>query len=93
LVFNIEQVLADEGETGVFARLGWNDGHSESFAFTEVDRLLSFGGQLSGARWMRSEDRVGAALAIEGLSAPHRDYLAAGGTGFLLGDGRLEPQP
>ncbi|MBV9911665.1 MAG: carbohydrate porin [Sinobacteraceae bacterium] len=86
---NIEQALADEGETGVFARLGWNDGHTESFAFTEVDRLLSFGGQLSGAHWMRAEDRVGAAVAIEGLSAPHREYLAAGGTGFLLGDGRL----
>jgi carbohydrate-selective porin OprB len=86
---NVEQPLADEGETGMFARLGWNDGHTESFAFTEVDRLLSVGGQLSGAHWWRKEDRVGAAAAIEGLSDPHRDYLAAGGYGFLLGDGAL----
>ena len=28
-------------------------------------------------------------LYINGLSKPHRDYLAAGGQGFFLGDGRL----
>ncbi len=86
---NLEQPLADDGETGVFARLGWNDGKTESFAFTEVDNELSAGGQLSGARWQRSDDRLGVALVSEGLSAPHREYLAAGGSGFLLGDGRL----
>jgi carbohydrate-selective porin OprB len=81
---NVEQPLADEGETGAFARLGWNDGNTESFAFTEVDRLVSVGGQASGRHWTRTDDRVGAAVAIEGLSGPHRDYLAAGGSGFLL---------
>jgi carbohydrate-selective porin OprB len=86
---NVEQPLADNGNTGVFARLGWNDGHTEDFVFTEVDRLASVGGDLSGARWRRVEDCLGAAIAVEGLSAPHRDYLAAGGSGFLLGDGRL----
>ena len=87
---NVEQPLADDGETGAFARLGWNDGNTESFAFTEVDRLVSVGAQVSGRRWMRTDDRIGAAVAIEGLSGPHRDYLAAGGSGFLLGDGRLD---
>ena len=48
---NIEQAIADGGDTGGFARLGWNDGATESYAFTEADRSLSFGGQLSGARW------------------------------------------
>jgi high affinity Mn2+ porin len=86
---NVEQPLADDGETGVFARVGWNDGKTESFAFTEVDRLLSFGGQLSGNHWARADDRLGVAVAIEGLSDPHKDYLAAGGAGFLLGDGTL----
>src|SRR3954466_8248744 len=86
---NIEQPLADDGETGAFARLGWNDGRTESFAFTEVDRLISVGGQVSGRHWTRTDDRLGAALAVEGLSGPHREYLAAGGSGFLLGDGRL----
>jgi high affinity Mn2+ porin len=87
---NAEQPLADNGATGVFARLGWNDGRTEDFAFTEVDRLVSAGGELSGVRWQRADDVVGAAVVIEGLSGPHRDYLAAGGLGFLLGDGRLD---
>jgi carbohydrate-selective porin OprB len=86
---NLEQPIADEGETGVFARLGWNDGKTESFTFTEVDNEISVGGQLSGAHWRRPEDRLGLAVVSEGLSAPHREYLAAGGSGFLLGDGRL----
>jgi high affinity Mn2+ porin len=90
---NVEQPLADDGATGAFARLGWNDGKTESFAFTEVDRLVSVGGQVAGRNWTRADDRLGAALAVEGLSGPHRDYLAAGGSGFLLGDGRLDYGP
>ncbi len=86
---NAEQPLADQGESGVFLRFGHNDGNNESFAFTEVDQLLSVGGQLAGAHWRRAEDRFGIALLSEALSAPHRDYLAAGGCGFLLCDGRL----
>jgi len=86
---NAEQPLADGGATGIFARFGWNDGKTESFAFTEVDRLASFGGELSGSHWQRVDDVVGVAIADEGLSAWHREYLAAGGLGFLLGDGRL----
>jgi high affinity Mn2+ porin len=90
---NAEQPLADEGESGVFARLGWNDGRTESFAFTEVDRQFSFGGQLALGRWHRPQDRAAIAFVTEGLSGPHRDYLAAGGFGFLLGDGRLNYAP
>jgi high affinity Mn2+ porin len=86
---NAEQPLADAGETGLFLRLGWNDGKTEDFAFTEVDREVSLGGQLAGGHWRRDDDRLGAGLAIEGLSDPHRAYLAAGGSGFALGDGRL----
>lgn len=86
---NLEQPLADEGETGVFVRLGWNDGKNESFAFTEVDNQASVGAQVSGVHWRRAEDRFGSALVSEGLSSPHRDYLAAGGSGFVLGDGQL----
>ena len=86
---NGELPLGDDGETGVFARLGWNDGRHESFVFTEVDRLMSAGGQLSGRRWHRTDDALGIAGVIDGISAPHRNYLAAGGNGFLLGDGAL----
>jgi hypothetical protein len=86
---NIEQPLADEGDTGLFARIGWNDGLTESFAFTEVDRIFTVGGQVAGSYWSRPQDRLGAGLAIGGLSGDHRSYLAAGGLGFLLGDGGL----
>jgi hypothetical protein len=91
--FNAEQPLGDEGNSGVFLRLGWDDALTEDFMFTEVDRLLSLGGQLSGVHWRRASDRVGVGMVIEGLSEPHRDYLAAGGYGFILGDGRLNYHP
>ena len=45
-------------DLGAFLRAGWNDGRTEDFAFTEVDQLASFGGQLSGTRWSRSDDRL-----------------------------------
>jgi len=86
---NAEQPLADDGDTGLFMRWGWNDGKQETFAFTEVDSVESFGAQLAGSHWGCGEDRAAVALVSESLSAPHRDYLAAGGSGFLLGDGRL----
>jgi high affinity Mn2+ porin len=73
----------------VFARAGWNEGHHESFAYTEVNDSAQAGGDLTGAWWSRSQDRVGVAVVSNGLSAPHRDYLALGGLGFLLGDGSL----
>jgi len=86
---NMELQLADDGATGVFARIGWNDGRNESFAFTEADRAASIGAQLSGVHWGRPQDRLAVALAANGISHDHRDYLAAGGSGFLIGDGRL----
>lgn len=90
---NFEQALGDDGNTGVFGRWGWNDGRTESFAFTECDRTFCLGGQLSGARWHRPQDRWALALVQNELSAAHRDYLAAGGSGFQLGDGRLRYGP
>jgi hypothetical protein len=73
----------------VFARAGWNEGHNESFAYTEVNNSAQAGGDLSGALWNRSLDRLGVAFVSNGLSTPHREYLALGGQGFLLGDGAL----
>ena len=86
---NIEQPITDDGETGVFLRAGWNDGKTESFAFTEIDSTLAAGMWLSGANWGRADDRVGVAFVSNGLSRAHRDYLAVGGSGFVLGDGAL----
>ena len=86
---NGELPLADGGDTGLFMRAGWNDGRSESFVFTEADRALSGGFQLSGARWGRKQDHLSVGVAINGLSSPHREYLERGGSGFVLGDGAL----
>lgn len=90
---SIEQPLADDGETGMFARAGWSDGANESFAFTEVDRHLSLGLQVSGAHWGRSADRFAIAGLQHGIVDVHQRYLAAGGVGFLLGDGTLTYGP
>ena len=87
---NFELPLADDGETGLFARAGWNDGRTESFAFTEVDRTFTIGMQISGTRWRRADDHLAVGFGVNGLSSDHRDYLAAGGSGFLLDDGRLD---
>jgi high affinity Mn2+ porin len=77
------------GPLGVFLRAGWNDGHTQTFCFTAIDRSLSIGAQLEGATWGRPGDVVGAGIAVGGLSSSHAAYLAAGGTEFQLGDGAL----
>jgi high affinity Mn2+ porin len=77
------------GGVGCFARASFNDGQNESWAFTEIDHSLAIGAIHSGARWGRERDEAGAALVVSGLSAAHRSYLAAGGYGFLIGDGAL----
>jgi high affinity Mn2+ porin len=78
---------------GIFGRLGWNDGKTESFAFTAIDRLATFGVSLKGSRWHRPEDTVATELTISGLSAVHAQYLAMGGYDFLIGDGALRYGP
>jgi len=90
---NLEQPLSEDGDTGLFARLGWNDGATETFAYTEADWSLSLGAQIGGAGWRRGDDRVGVGVAANGLSDAHADYLAAGGLGFELGDGKLSYRP
>jgi len=93
VTLNLEQPIANDGETGLFARLGWNDGQTETFAYTEAEWTASVGAQVSGASWRRPWDRVGAAAGANGLGDPHADYLARGGLGFELGDGRLHYRP
>lgn len=87
----LEVPLGDEA--GLFLRASRHNGQSETYAFTEIDRQLALGGQFTGAAWGRSQDRWGVAWAANGLSRPHRSYLAAGGLGFFLGDGRLNYGP
>jgi len=88
---NVEQELAKD--VGVFGRLGSNDGKTESFAFTAIDRLAEVGLSVGGARWKRPHDTVATALIVSGLSAVHAQYLARGGVDFLIGDGGLRYGP
>jgi carbohydrate-selective porin OprB len=88
---NAEQNLTPD--TGIFARASWNDGASETFAFTEIERSLSAGAVMKGRAWNRGDDTVGIAFVRNGLSSAHRDYLAAGGHGAFIGDGKLNYRP
>jgi high affinity Mn2+ porin len=88
---NVEQEIAKG--IGVFGRLGWNDGKTESFAFTAIDRLAQAGISVDGARWGRPHDTVATALTLSGLSAVHQQYLERGGYDFLIGDGALRYGP
>jgi high affinity Mn2+ porin len=88
---NMDQEIVKD--VGVFGRLGWNDGKTESFAFTAIDRLATGGASFGGSRWGRPNDTVATELTVSGLSAVHADYLAHGGLDFLIGDGRLRYGP
>ncbi len=72
-----------------FARVSANDGATETWAFTEVDRSLAIGVVQSGARWKRPADNLGVAALGSLLSPQHRAYLAGGGYGYIIGDGEL----
>jgi high affinity Mn2+ porin len=85
--FNLEQAVTDT--LGVFARAGFANGDIEPYDFTDIDRTLSGGFSLNGKGWGRESDTVGVAGIVNAISAEHRRYLAAGGIGILIGDGRL----
>jgi high affinity Mn2+ porin len=84
---NLEQNLTRN--VTAFARWGWDDGRTESFAFTEIDSTFAEGVGVNGAKWHRKQDRAGIAFVSNGIKKDHQNYLANGGDGFLLGDGRL----
>lgn len=84
---SIEQELTDD--LGLFSRMGWNDGHSESWSFTEIDSTFAMGFVRKGTRWARPQDTCGIGFVCNGISVPHRNYLASGGYGFIIGDGAL----
>ena len=88
---NMEQGITSD--IGIFARLGWNDGKTESFAFAAIDRLATGGISITGQRWRRRFDTAGTEFTVSGISGVHRLYLTRGGHDFLLGDGRLRYGP
>lgn len=88
---NIEQEIARDA--GFFVRLGWNDGKTQDFAFTAIDRLASGGISVKGVRWKRKDDVAATSFTAGGISGVHAVYLARGGLDFLIGDGRLNYAP
>ncbi len=87
LAANLEQELAPD--LGGFVRASLNSGDKEAYEFTEINRSLAAGLSLQGQRWQRPEDTVGVAALVNALSPNARAYFAAGGTGILIGDGRI----
>ena len=85
--FNFEQFLAVNVKA--FGRFGWNNGKTESFAYTEVDQTVEAGIGLYGPLWKRKYDKAGLLFVTNGIAADHQFYLQHGGLGFILGDGSL----
>jgi hypothetical protein len=84
---NLEQNLTRN--LTAFGRFGWNNGKTESFAYTEVDQTFAGGIAAYGGLWRRRYDRAGFAMVTNAICKDHQMYLADGGLGFLLGDGAL----
>jgi high affinity Mn2+ porin len=84
---NVEQAI--NKDVGAFGRVSWNDGKNEILSFTDVDRSVSGGVAVKGRSWGRAGDTFGLGGAVNGLSSAHRDFLAAGGLGLIIGDGAL----
>jgi hypothetical protein len=84
---NLEQNLTRN--VTAYARWGWDNGKTESFAYTEIDLTFNQGVGFNGALWHRKQDRAGIAVVTNGIKKDHQVYLADGGLGFLLGDGGL----
>ena len=72
-----------------FFRIGWNNGKTASWAFTEIDNSASLGLRYFGIGKGRMADNIGLAFVSNGISSIHREFLNIGGYGFIIGDGKL----
>jgi high affinity Mn2+ porin len=80
-------------DVGLFFRASQNDGGEETYAFTDIEKSLT-GGLLAKVNfWGRPNDTFGVAYAQNGLSSVHQQYLADGGPGFFIGDGKIKYRP
>jgi high affinity Mn2+ porin len=84
---NFEQALTKN--IVAYGRFGWNNGKTESWAYTEVDQTFQLGAGFMGHWWKRKYDRAGISFVSNGISSEHARYLSYGGLGFILGDGGL----
>ena len=87
LGLNFEQEVSQNAR--VYGRFGWNEGQHESFAYTEVDQTFAAGGDFAMRRFNRPSDKLGLSFVTNAIKKDHQAYLALGGEGFLLGDGKL----
>ena len=78
---------------GFFSRLGCNDGHEVAWTYTDANWSGSLGVSVKGAKWNRPDDTVGLAGILSGASSDQIEFLKAGGTGILNGDGNLTYSP
>ena len=88
---NLEQNISKD--TGLFVRASRNDGATETYAFAEIESSISGGLVVKGTSWGRADDTLGVAYVRNGLSSVHQQYLATGGLGFFIGDGKINYQP
>jgi high affinity Mn2+ porin len=84
---NWEQGITDN--VGVFSRLGWNNGQVEGWMYNDSNWTASLGMSVKGASWRRKRDVFGLGFVASGASRSNQEFLEAGGTDILDGDGAL----
>jgi high affinity Mn2+ porin len=87
---NLEQALSSD--LGLFARAGTAQGEYEPYEYADIDQTAALGLQVKGTHWGRPDDVWGVGGEVASISKAHEAYLAAGGVGILVGDGKL-PHP
>ena len=87
LGLNVEQSITKD--VGIFSRLGWNNGQTEGWMYTDANWTASLGTSVSGSLWHRPKDNAGLAFVTSGASASAQKFLEAGGTDIISGDGAL----
>ncbi|MBT8573782.1 carbohydrate porin [Polynucleobacter paneuropaeus] len=84
---NGEQAITEN--IGAFGRWSWNNGQTETQAFTDISNSLSGGLSIKGTGWGRPQDTIGIGAALNGISSQQISYLQKGGVTMFIGDGRL----
>jgi len=87
---SLQQQLA--ADIGLFARVSADQGQYEAFEFTDVNQSYALGVSMTGQRWSRPDDNVGAGVVVNRASSAAESFFNAGGLGILVGDGQL-PHP
>lgn len=81
--------LALTKKLGILARAGWNDGHTATWTFTEIDQTAALGILINHLLFRKIRNTFGLAILVNGISPEHRDFLNNGGIDYIIGDGKL----